>query len=110
MTWLALLPTAAMALGAVTVLFAPLNTARSGLLFLACCVFIYGLALAYHFLTNPFYCATKAFYTVGVTPGYAALAAAGFSVLDRGRVLRAAVYGALACWAVAAYAGYFVVR
>jgi hypothetical protein len=106
--WLALLPTAAMLLGIAKALKSPSEAARSGLLFAVCCIGIYLAGLLYHFLTTPFYCATKAFYTVGITSCYAVAGAAGFDLLTRTRVRRAVVYGVFACWAFAAYAGYFI--
>ncbi len=106
--WLSLLPTLAIGIGLVGAVRSPSETARSGLLFAAGCVGVFFAALVLHAMTNPSYCAIKTFYSLGATCCYAALAAAGFDWLTRRRKLRAAVYGTMACWAVSAYAGYFV--
>ena len=43
------------------------------------------------------------------TPSLALLAASGLDSLSPRRAVRAALYAALACWAVSVYAAYFVV-
>jgi len=57
----------------------------------------------------PFYSSGKASYLGGLTPVIAVLGAAGLHLLTRQRLMRAAVYGVFACWALASYLGYFVV-
>jgi hypothetical protein len=66
-------------------------------------------AMLYGFLNVPYYCIVKATYTVGLLPCYAVLLAAGFGVLTRTRIARAAVYGLLTCWGLCAYLAYWVV-
>lgn len=107
--WLALLPSACILLGFVSGFGASEDVSSRGTRIAMFCVLLYGLALFHHFLTNPNYCAAKAFYTVGVTPCYAVLAASGAGLLTRRPAVRALVYGGLACWAVTSYAAYFVV-
>ena len=101
--WLALLPTAALCTGAGVAL----SQRKPVLLFALGCVALFGAALAWHFLTNPFYCAVKAFYALGITPCLALLAVAGFEVLTRAKWPRATVYGGFVCWALASYLSYF---
>ena len=106
--WLALLPTAAIVLGVLSTLRRPLVSAQSGMLFIVVVAGVYFAGLVFHFLTNPNYCATKAFYAVGITCCLAALCAAGFDLLTCRRVPRAVVYGLFACWIASAYAGHFI--
>jgi hypothetical protein len=70
---------------------------------------VYIAAILYAYLTVPVYAIGKANYTAGLTPCYAVLAAAGLSLLLRAPVVRAVVWGWLACWGVSAYLAYFVV-
>jgi hypothetical protein len=60
-------------------------------------------------LRIPSFSTIKATYTMGVLPCYAIVAAAGFRPLVGRSPGRAIVNGGMACWAVAAYAAYFVV-
>ena len=102
---LALLPTAALCTGAGVAI----SQRKPALLFALGCAAMFGAALTWHFLTNPFYCAVKAFYALGITPCLALLAVAGFDVLTRAKWLRATVYGGFVCWALASYLSYFVI-
>jgi hypothetical protein len=77
--------------------------------FAVTCLILYLVALFYLFLKVPILTSVKATYASGLTPCFALLAAAGFEVLTRQRLLRAVVYGVLACWAVGSFASYFVV-
>jgi hypothetical protein len=56
----------------------------------------------------PIYSTVKATYTLGLLPAYAVLGTAGLEVMMRGPISRALVGAGIACWAVAAYAAYFV--
>ena len=107
--WLGLLPTVALAMGLGTAVHARRPSLHPGLLFAACCILIYWTALFHFTLTNPAYCATKCAYTVGIVSCYALVAVAGFDLLCRYPFTRAALYGGLACWALAAYLAYFIV-
>jgi len=107
--WLSLLPTAALLIGAAAIAIRPARSARSGELLALICLGTYFLAIAYLMLRVPSASTIKASYTLGVLPCYAIVAAAGFRPLvDRG-LGRASVNAGMACWAVAAYAAYFVV-
>ena len=86
------------------------RAARPGLVFLGATLLLYLAMLVYGFLSLPFYCITKAAYTLGLACCYGALAAAGFELLARGRVARALITGALAAWAAAAYGAYFILK
>lgn len=107
--WLSLLPTAALLIGAGAIAIRPKRTARSGELFALICLGTYFLATAYLMLRIPSFSTIKATYTMGVLPCYAIVAAAGFRPLVGRRPGRAFVNGGMACWAVAAYAAYFIV-
>jgi hypothetical protein len=108
-TWLALLPTAAILLGAV-VAFLPSRRARQpALIFAVSCVATYLAAMLYLYLHVPIYSAGKASYTLALLPCYGVLAAAGFDLMLRNRILRAVVFGWMACWAIFAYCAYMIV-
>ncbi len=72
------------------------------------CVGIYMAALLYMYVTVPVWSTAKATYTLGIIPCYAILCVTGLDFLSRNTLLRAAINGCLACWAVAAYCSYFV--
>lgn len=73
---------------------------------LACGVFL--LAMVWLFASLPIYSTGKATYMSSATVCLAVLAAAGYELLSRQRLLRAAMVGGLVVWVVAAYGGYFV--
>lgn len=83
---------------------------RPGLIFLGGTLLLYIAMLIYGFLSLPYYCITKAAYTLGLVCCYGALAAAGFDLLSRGRVVRAVLAGGIAAWAAAAYGAYFILK
>jgi uncharacterized membrane protein (GlpM family) len=106
--WLSLLPTLAMLCGMVMIVKKPLESLRQGTVLAVFCVLVYISAILYLFFTIPFWSVAKAKYTMGIIPCYAVLCAEGFNVLTKNRIMRATVYGAIACWWVAVYAAYFV--
>jgi hypothetical protein len=106
--WLSLLPSAAIIIGIVVAIRSNEEPTRRILLFSITCVFTYLAAIFYLFLTVPILSSAKATYALGLIPCFALLAAAGFEVLTRLRLLRAVVHGLFACWAFFAYASYFV--
>jgi len=106
--WLSLLPSGAIVLGILSSLVRPNRQRRQSLLFCVFCVVIYILSIIYLFLTVPILSTAKATYALGITPCIAVLCTEGFGILTRNPVLRAVVYGIIACWAFAAYAAYFV--
>lgn len=105
--WLSLLPSAAIIIGIVVAIRSNEGPVRI-LLFSVTCVLIYLSAIFYLFLTVPILTSAKSTYALGLIPCFALLAAAGFEVLTRLRLLRAVVHGLFACWAFFAYASYFV--
>jgi hypothetical protein len=106
--WLSLLPTAALLIGAAAIAIRRARAARSGELLALICLGAYFLATAYLMLRIPSFSTIKATYTMGVLPCYAIVAAAGFRPLVSRSPGRAIVNGGMACWAMAAYAAYFV--
>jgi hypothetical protein len=83
---------------------------RPGLVFMGAALALYVAMLIYGFLSLPYYCITKASYTLGLACCYGALAAAGFDLVARGRLARAVLAAGIAAWAVAAYGAYFIVK
>jgi len=106
--WLSLFPSAAIFIGILGALKKPAQSLRQGTLFAVCCITVFVLAILYLFLTIPIYSIGKASYTMGLIPCYAVLCAGGFDILTRKPLLRAGLYGIIACWAVSAYFAYFV--
>src|SRR6185295_3749978 len=106
--WLAILPMAAIVVGAIVAFSRSDPPIARGIRFALGCVAIYLAAMLWHFLEMPAYSSGKATYSLGLTPCYAILAVAGFDRMTRHRFARAAVYGAFGCWAVASYFAYFV--
>lgn len=106
---LALVPTLALAAGLLRLRLKPRDEKEEGLLFSGAVVLLYLGAIAFVWLRLPVYSAGKASYMLAATPCLALLAASGFDVLMKNRAAKAALYAALACWAVAVFAAYFVV-
>lgn len=107
--WLAVLPTIAILLGGCSTLWRKADSTRDCLVFAVVCIAIYFAALIDMNLSVPFYSHARAMVTLGLIPCYAALGAAGFDLMTRNRLARAAVYGFVGCWAVFAYVAFFVV-
>jgi hypothetical protein len=84
------------------------KAAHPGQVFSAYCIAVYFTALLYLYVALPIYSTAKATYTVGLIPCYAIMCVSGLDVFTRNKYLRAAVYALLICWAVSAYASYFV--
>jgi len=106
--WLSLLPSVAIILGILIAFKKSNKDSRPALLFSATCIFIYISATIYLYLCIPVYSIGKSKYTLGLIPCFAVLGAAGFQVITRKTLLRAATYGLLACWAIYSYAGFLV--
>ncbi len=106
--WFGILPTLAIVLGVVAAFRRLPSPAALGVRFALGCVAVYVSALLLMFLDVPVYAVGKATYTLGVTPCYAVLAVAGFEQLAGVPRVRAAFQAGMACWAMAAYAAYFV--
>jgi hypothetical protein len=107
--WLALVPTSLMLFGVLNIWRSELSASRSSLALAVVAIVVYVAAIADLYVRLPIYSTAKATYTVGLVPCYAVLAAAGAAPFLRFRVLRAALFSGLACWAVAAYAAYFLI-
>lgn len=107
--WFSILPAVGIGIGIMSALTGKADPMRSRLFFPAICVVTYLLAVFHLFMALPIYSTAKATYTMGLTPCYAVLGAAGLNLLMRGRISRGIVLGLFACWAVGAYAGFFVV-
>ena len=107
--WLSLLPSCAIILGILSALIKPNRQYGQGHLYSVSCVIIFISAILYLFLSVPILSTAKATYALGIIPCIAILCTEGFEILTRKPVLRAVVYGGIACWAFAAYASYFVI-
>jgi hypothetical protein len=107
--WLSILPTTALIIGCMRTVARRQDGQRLILRFAVSSLFIYFAAIFYIFLKVPIFSSAKATYALGLTPCFALLAAAGFDLMLRKRFVRAVVYGLFTCWAVAAYAAYFVI-
>jgi hypothetical protein len=106
--WLALLPTAAILVGVVAAFLPSRRTGQPAVIFSVSCVAIYVVAMLYLFLHVPIYSTVKASYTLALLPCYGVLAAAGFDIMVRNRLLMAAVFAWMACWATAAWCAYLM--
>jgi len=104
--WLGLVPMGLILCGAF---FGWRRGPRAVLLFAVAAIAIYLAAIIDLYVQLPVYSTAKATYTLGLLPCYAVLAAGGAAPFLRFRLPRAILFSALACWAVAAYAAYFIV-
>jgi len=106
--WLAVVPMTLLLSGALSPFRKELRSSRAVVGFALTAIAVYLAAMVDVYLRMPIYSTAKATYTVGLIPCYGVLAAFGAAPLMRFRWLRALVFAALACWAVAAYAAYFI--
>lgn len=105
---LALLPTAGIIAGCIGAVRHASKGMRSGVLFALLFAGVYLAAITTLYLKLPIYTTAKASYMMGIIPCIALLGAYGFSlVMQRSAVIRAFIYGGIACWAVFAYIAYF---
>lgn len=105
--WLSLFPSAALAIGVVAAVRMEAGKRRRVLLFSAGSVLLFLVAIFYMFITVPFWSSAKASYALGLLPCFALLAAAGFDLLTKHRVIGAISCALFGCWAVASYLCYF---
>jgi hypothetical protein len=105
--WLALVPTAALLVGAASTPWRP-PAERQALMLAIGLVVVYLAATLSRYLQVPIFAAAKATQLLGLTPCFAIVGAAGYEVLARRRPVRAVLYGATACWALCAFFAYFV--
>jgi 4-amino-4-deoxy-L-arabinose transferase-like glycosyltransferase len=106
---LSLVPTAGILFGFLAILSGPSGVAYEARLFSVFCLVIFVSALLYLYVTVPVWSTAKATYSLGITPCYAVVCVTGLDLLSRNDLLRAAINGCLACWAVSAYCSYFVI-
>jgi 4-amino-4-deoxy-L-arabinose transferase-like glycosyltransferase len=107
-TLLSIGPMLLIALGVVRSLARPAVAMDRGLLL---CLFWIGthlVAMVYLYLTLPMVSAGKAAYLLNVLPCFGLLAAHGLEAIERRPMLDAIATGAVAAWAVASYAAFFV--
>jgi len=100
-----ILPTGAILVGFIraVVVRAPVEIA-----FCSTAVGLYVEAMLCLYLVVPIYSTAKASYTIGATPCYAVLGAAGIVLCCRSRILKALSAAGIVCWAISAYAGYLI--
>lgn len=106
---LSLLPMLAILVGMATSFRHPDRSTRQILLFSTACVGIYMAAIFYLFLTLPIVSTTKASYMIGLLPCLAILFTGGVERFLRPPVVRAAVYGWMACWALFAFVSFYII-
>jgi len=110
LAWLSLMPTAAILIGALRGVGRLLSRRLTAVGFAAGVLVLYTLAMLWLYISLPVYCVAKATYTLGLIPCYALLCADGFETLLSRPALRFIIWPLAACWAVACYAAFFVVR
>jgi 4-amino-4-deoxy-L-arabinose transferase-like glycosyltransferase len=106
---LSLLPSIAIIVGVISVL-SGVSASGSHKNLSAYCILLYMAALLYLYVTVPIYSTAKATYTIGLTPCYAIMCAAGLDLLTRNRYLRSAISFLVICWASTVYFSYFVLH
>jgi hypothetical protein len=106
--WLALLPSVIIMIGIISALLKSTRQRWPFLCYSVICVVIYISAILYLFLALPILSTAKATYALGITPCFAILCASGFEILTRRPMVKAIMFGGIACWAFASYAAYFV--
>jgi hypothetical protein len=104
---LSLLPALAIIAGMISVVV-NVRASDPHKIFSAYCVLLYTVALLYLYVTVPIYSTAKATYTIGLTPCYAIMCAAGLDLLTRNRYLRSVVSFLVISWALTVYFSYFV--
>lgn len=104
--WLAMLPLLAILVGIGAAFLPSRPREQPALVFGVGCLAVYLAAMLYLYLQVPIYSTAKASYTLSLLPCYAVLAAAGFDIVARHRVLRAVVVAWMSCWAICAWSAY----
>jgi hypothetical protein len=107
--WPALLLSAAIAAGLVRAVWCRDAPLRHALQLAGGTFLLYFAAFVLLWLEVPAFSQAKASYTLGLTPVYAVLCAAGLDLLPKNRLVRAAVFAFVLCWSVLVYGAYFVV-
>jgi tetratricopeptide (TPR) repeat protein len=107
---LAVLPSAAITMGVLSVFRRKTGRERSGsVLFSAGCALIFIAALLVQYLAVPIYSIGKAKYLLGITPCLAVLGAQGLGCLSGrpGSRRRTVLLAVLICWGAGVYGAYF---
>jgi hypothetical protein len=107
--WPALLLTLALGAGMLSALRCRDVVRRKSLRLAGGMLLVLLAAFAVLCLKVPAYSQAKASYTLGLTPAYAILCAAGLDLLPKKTWVRSAVLAGVICWGVLAYGAYFVV-
>jgi tetratricopeptide (TPR) repeat protein len=108
---LALLPTAAVAMGAALGLVQIVRRPSAKWFLLGGVAFAMSAAQAYHFLRLPYACHIKAFYALPALVPFCAYGAWGFDFLmTKWKPIRLVVVVLLATWAMTSYASFWVVN
>ena len=105
---LSLVPSAAIVAGMVRAIARPSRSIADGTLLCAVSVLFYGAVLLYLYIALPIYSTAKATYTLGLVPAYVVLCLYGLEPVLKHIAVRATLYGVFACWAVSAYASFFI--
>jgi hypothetical protein len=107
--WPALLLTVAIAAGLLRAVWCRDAPLRHALHLAGATLLLYLAAFVLLWLEVPAFSQAKASYTLGLTPVYAILCAAGLDLAPSNRLVRAAIFAFLLCWSVLVYGAYFVV-
>jgi tetratricopeptide (TPR) repeat protein len=108
---LAMLPTAAVAIGALLMLIRIVRRPAAKWFLLGGVAFAMAAAQVYHFLRLPYACHIKAFYALPALVPFCAFGAWGFDFLmTRWKPLRLVMVALLATWAINSYASFWIVN
>jgi len=105
--WLALVPTGLLLVSPSVLWRTDHPHARKAFLFAFLALAIYLAAIVDLYVRLPVFSTAKSTYAMGLLPCFGLLAAAGAAPLLQNRYLRALIFSAIVCWAVAAYLAYF---
>lgn len=105
---LALVPMSIFAAGMVRTSIHPGQALREGPLFALLWIAVHLTGMIYLYLSVPVVSAGKAAYLLNLLPCFGILAASGLKLLNRSAIADPICCGALASWAVCAYAAFFV--
>jgi tetratricopeptide (TPR) repeat protein len=108
---LALLPTAAVAMGGILALVRMVRRPSAKWFLLGGLAFAMSAAQVYHFLRLPYACHIKAFYALPALVPFCALGAWGFDFLmTRWKPLRFVIAVLLGTWAMTSYASFWIIN
>lgn len=107
---LALIPSLLMLIGIISMWTNKRSSHRHAVMFSTGVIVLFLAAMIDMYMVCPVYSRTKASYTLGLLPCYAILMAAGAEPFLKNKIVRSIALALFACWAVAAYCAYFVVK